>query len=79
MQGVTPPSFTPSPDGGLLLEWHQPGFEVLVRWPADEWAGDAPTAMVADDHSGELWEDQLEAMTPRLASALSRFVAPPAG
>lgn len=74
VQGVPAPSFVPTSDGGLSLEWHRPEFELVIDLKASQDEGSIGSAFFSDDTSGEEWELELVAAGPQLVTALTRLV-----
>ena len=71
VQDVPMPALVPGSGGGISLEWHRPGLELVVTHAG----GDADaTVFLADDQSGDEWEEDYAAAHPKLAEALARFL-----
>lgn len=70
---IRPPQVVPTSRGGVALEWHRPGLEFSLEVEPGPESNTVTLAFLADDATGDTWEEDLPiADQTRLSAALRR-------
>jgi len=77
MQGVLPPQFFPTPEGGISVEWHEDSVEFSIDIPPGARDVHGASVYFVDEPGGIEWDEPYGDVVGRVEEILGRFLDRP--